>query len=332
VVYGDASDPELFDHLPLADVIWVISTAPDIETNRVLLQHLRARGFDGKIAVACRTADEGDLLRLEGADVLLRPYADAAPARNTSGIESKWAGHRIAEIPLREEFGATVLAVSRGGRSFFNPGPTFQLFPSDRVFLSGDPSVLDRAIDYLAMVDAAGEQQDQQRFGVEEIRVGSLPGWTGRSLAALELPARFGVIVLAVARGHDQLSAPDPQQPLSEHDRLVLAGTPEDLQHVRAASDGAESVAACSLNWYQVWIDEAGVMCSRRVFLPTTGGRRTPCARGAAARIGVQSEQRRYRQPCLRARARRAPPSTSAGALGPSRGLRRTPPGQAHLR
>ncbi|RPI49974.1 MAG: sodium:proton exchanger, partial [Acidobacteria bacterium] len=71
VVYGDASDPELFDHLPLADVNWVISTAPDIETSRVLLQHLRAREFGGKIAVACRTADEGDLLRLEGADVLL---------------------------------------------------------------------------------------------------------------------------------------------------------------------------------------------------------------------------------------------------------------------
>jgi Kef-type K+ transport system membrane component KefB/Trk K+ transport system NAD-binding subunit len=261
VVYGDASDPELFDHLPLAGVNWVISTAPDIETSRVLLQHLRARAFGGKIAVACRTADEGDRLRLEGADVLLRPYADAAEqaadaittamdrlgaiataARGLRevrlGSTSKWAGHRIAEIPLREEFGATVLAVSRGGRSFFNPGPTFQLFPGDRVFLAGDPAVLDRAIDYLAMVDAAGQQQDQDQFAVEEVRVGSLPEWAGRSLAALELPARFGVTVLAVARGHDQLSAPDPHRPLSEHDRLVLAGTPEDLQRVRTAAIG----------------------------------------------------------------------------------------------
>ncbi len=87
------------------------------------------------------------------------------------------------------------------------------------------------------MVDSPGQrQQEQERFTVEEVRVGSLPGWAGRSLAALELPARFGVTVLAVAGDHGQLSAPDPQQPLSEHDRLVLAGTPEDLQRVRTAS------------------------------------------------------------------------------------------------
>jgi Kef-type K+ transport system membrane component KefB/Trk K+ transport system NAD-binding subunit len=257
VLYGDASDPELFDHLPLADVNWVVSTAPDIETSRVLLQHLRERQFGGRIAVACRTADEGDLLRLDGADVLLRPYADAAEqaadAITTAmdrlsaiataapglreirlGTTSKWAGHRIADIPLRDEFGATVLAVSRGGRSFFNPRPTFQLFPGDRLFLSGDPSALDRAIDYLAMVDTPG-QEEQEHFAVEEIQVGSLPGWAGRSLAALELPARFGVTVLAVSRDREHLSAPDPLRPLSEHDRLVLAGTPEDLQRVRTA-------------------------------------------------------------------------------------------------
>ncbi|CAN5741903.1 hypothetical protein BH24ACI5_BH24ACI5_26450 [soil metagenome] len=259
VVYGDASDPELFDHLPLTDVNWVVSTAPDIETSRVLLQHLRQRSFTGKIAVACRTADEGDELRLEGADVLLRPYADAAEqaadAITTAmdrlsaiataapglreirlGTTSKWAGHHIADIPLRDEFGATVLAVSRGGRSFFNPGPTFQLFPGDRLFLSGDPSALDRAVDYLAIVDTSG-QEEQKQFAVEEVQAGSLPGWTGTSLAALELPSRFGVTVLAVSKEQAPPSPPDPHAPLSAHDRLVLAGTPEDLRRLRTAAD-----------------------------------------------------------------------------------------------
>ena len=259
VVYGDASDPELFDHLPLNDVNWVVSTAPDIETSRVLIQHLRERDFRGKIAVAYRTADEGDVLRVEGADVLLRPYADAAEqaadaittavdrlgavASTTPGLRevrlgsaSTWAGHRIADVPLREEFGTTVLAVSRGGRSFFNPGPTFQLFPGDRVFLSGEPSALQRAVEYLARVDYAPHQQEEEDFAVEEVPVSALPGWAGKSLADLEVPTRFRVTVLAVAGGdHQPLSAPDPQRPLSDRDRLVLAGTPEDLKRVRAA-------------------------------------------------------------------------------------------------
>ncbi|HXW07518.1 MAG TPA: cation:proton antiporter [Vicinamibacterales bacterium] len=256
VVYGDAGDPELFEYIPLDGVTWIVSTAPDVETSRILLHHLRARGFQGKVAVAVRTADEGDLLRLAGADVLLRPYADAAEqaadaittamdkltaiATATPGLRevrlgstSKWAGHRIADVPLRDQFGTTVLAVSRGGRSFFNPGAMFQLFPGDRLFLSGEPSSLDRAIDYLSRVDYPDQDEGEDEFAVDELQVASIPGWTGQSLARLGLPARFGVTVLAVAREHEQMSAPDPHRPLAGHDRLVLAGTPENLKRVR---------------------------------------------------------------------------------------------------
>ena len=258
VVYGDASDPELFDHLPLDDVKWVVSTTPDTETGRVLLRHLQERGYRGKVAVACRTADDGDMLRLQGADVLLRPYADAAEqaadavttamdrltavAGATPGLRevrlgsmSMWAGHRIADVPLRDEFGVTVLAVSRGGRSFFNPGPAFQLFPSDRLILSGEPSSLDRAIEYLARVEPPEQRSDEEDFAVEEVPVERLRGWAGRSLADLELRGRFGVSVLAMARGHERLEPPDPNRPLTEHDRLVMAGTRDGLDRMRSA-------------------------------------------------------------------------------------------------
>jgi Kef-type K+ transport system membrane component KefB/Trk K+ transport system NAD-binding subunit len=256
VVYGDATDAELFDRVPLANVRWIVSTAPDIETSRVLLHHLRERRFSGKVAVACRTADDGDVLRLEGVDVVLRPYADAAEqaadAITTAmdkltavanaapglrevrlGSTSKWAGSHIADVPLRDGFGVTVLAVSRGGRSYFNPGAPFQLFPGDRLILSGEPAALDRAIDYLSRADA-GEEQGEEEFAVDEVQVGSAPGWVGRSLAALALPARFGVTVLAVATHDQPLTAPDPHRVLSAHDRLVIAGTSDSLRRVRA--------------------------------------------------------------------------------------------------
>jgi Kef-type K+ transport system membrane component KefB/Trk K+ transport system NAD-binding subunit len=252
VVYGDASDPELFDHVPLAGVKWVISTAPDLDTSRVLLHHLRLRGFTGKVAVASRTADEGDRLRLEGASLLLRPYADAseqaADAITTAmdklsvvataapglrevrlGAMSRWAGQRIADVPIREEFGATVLAVSRSGRSFFNPGPTFQLFPGDRLVLSGEPGALERAIDYVTRLDQQGMQHDDEDFTVSEVEVASMPGWTGQTLAALGLPAKYSVTVLAVAGGSDAFASPDPHRPLAAHERLVVAGTPANL-------------------------------------------------------------------------------------------------------
>ena len=259
VLYGDASDPELFEFLPLTGVSWVVSTAPDIETSRVLLRHLQTRGFRGKVAVSCRTPDEGDTLRLEGADLLLRPYADAseqaadaltaatdrisALAGATPGLReirlgstSMWAGHRIADVPLREEFGATVLAVSRGGRSFFNPGPAFQLFPGDRLILSGEPASLDRALEYLSRAEPLTSDAADEDFAVEEVPVRQLPGWSGRTLADLELRTGFGVIVLAIVRDGERIEAPDPKRPLGEHDRVVLGGTPDRIDAVRRSA------------------------------------------------------------------------------------------------
>ena len=256
VVYGDGSDPELFDHVPLNQAGWVVSTVPDVETNRALLRHLRERSYRGKTAVACRSADEGDILRLDGADVLLRPYADAAEqaadaitvaadrlaavATAVPGIRevrlssaSIWAGKRIAEIPLRSEFGATVLAVSRGGRNFFNPGPAFQLFPGDRLVLIGDPPALERAREYLSRVDLSRPDEGGEDFAVEEAAVRDFPDWAGRTLAGLQLPQRFGIHVLAVARESERFQAPDPRRPLSSGDRLVLAGPREGLRLAR---------------------------------------------------------------------------------------------------
>jgi Trk K+ transport system NAD-binding subunit len=257
VLYGDASDPELFDHLPLGGVRWVVSTAPDIETSRVLLRHLHARDFGGKIAVACRTADEGDILRLDGVDLLLRPYADAAEqaadaltpaldrlaavAGETPGLRevrlgstSRWAGHRIANVPLREEFGATVLAVSRGGRSFFNPHAEFQLFPGDRMILTGDPDKLVAAIEYLERTDLPDQTHEERDFTVEEVSLQDARQWHGQTIAALDVRNRFGISVVAVKRG-DRLSAPDPHEILLPNDRLIVAGSPSAISRVREA-------------------------------------------------------------------------------------------------
>jgi K+/H+ antiporter YhaU regulatory subunit KhtT len=189
-------------------------------------------------------------------DVLLRPYADAAEqavdaitsamdqlgavADATPGLRevrlgpgSQWVGHQIADVPVREEFGVTVLAVSRAGRSFFNPGPAFQLFPGDRLILSGEPTGLDRAAEYLSRLAPAPGADNQEQFAVREVAVSAMAGWEGRTLAQLELPSRAGVTVVAATRGDRRLAAPDPHRPLTAADRLVLAGSAESLDRLR---------------------------------------------------------------------------------------------------
>jgi Kef-type K+ transport system membrane component KefB len=85
VIYGDASDPDLIAHLPLAGAAWVVSAIPPPagglthEDHRVaMLQALRDRGFAGRVAAVAHGPAEEAALRERGVDLVLMPYRDAA--------------------------------------------------------------------------------------------------------------------------------------------------------------------------------------------------------------------------------------------------------------
>jgi Trk K+ transport system NAD-binding subunit len=257
VVYGDAEDPDLFEHLPLARASWVVSSIPDVTHSQALLRHLREHDYRGRVAISCRTPEDAELLRFAGVDVLLRPFADAAEQAAdaiTSGLNrlgrvveqapgleevrlgggSLWAGRRLHEVPLRDEFNVSVLAVSRAGRTTFNPGPDFQLFPGDRLVMTGEPANLVQAAGYLQRVEFPQDTADEQAFVVEEIAVADQPAWDSRSLADLDLRRRLDVTVIAVRHLDGTLKAPNPHEPLAAGQRLVLAGRPAALAALTA--------------------------------------------------------------------------------------------------
>ncbi len=255
VVYGDAEDPELFEYLPLGEASWVVSTAPDVETGRVLLRHLHERGYRGKVAVACRVPEEEDTLRVEGATVILRPFADAAEqavdslttamdelgavAEGVPGLRemrlaagSTWAGKTLAELRMRERFGVTALAVSRAGQSVLNPAPDFRLFPGDRVILSGESEGLRGAFDHASEIDVGGGGEARD-FAVAEVSLDHHPAWLGQTLAQLELRNRFGVTVAGIRRPGGEVVAPTAAYVMHRDDRLVVAGQREDVERLQ---------------------------------------------------------------------------------------------------
>lgn len=84
-VFGDASDPEFIAHLPLEGIRVAISALPEIDAGivsgdprSVLVHALRDSGFKGLIAVAIHSPGAGDRAVNVGADLLLKPYEDAA--------------------------------------------------------------------------------------------------------------------------------------------------------------------------------------------------------------------------------------------------------------
>jgi Kef-type K+ transport system membrane component KefB len=77
VRFGDAQDPEFLDTLPLARTPWVVSTLPDLDSNRLLLHALAERGYGGDLAIVARDDAAGAALKSAGVPIVLYPVRNA---------------------------------------------------------------------------------------------------------------------------------------------------------------------------------------------------------------------------------------------------------------
>ncbi len=83
--FGDATDAEFIEELPLDQAEWMVATVPSLptglsheDTRTTLIQLARAAGFRGRIAIASHQPPETEELRGAGADLVLEPFHDAA--------------------------------------------------------------------------------------------------------------------------------------------------------------------------------------------------------------------------------------------------------------
>ncbi len=77
VRFGDGQDPDFLESLPMDGVPWVVSTLPDLASNRALLHALTARGYGGEVAIVARDEAQGTALKRLGAPTVLYPFRDA---------------------------------------------------------------------------------------------------------------------------------------------------------------------------------------------------------------------------------------------------------------
>jgi len=85
IVYGDMSDTELVESLPLQGARWVVSAVPEhdlglthTDPRLALLQTLQGQGYRGRTAIAAHSEASIESLEANGADLILMPFRDAA--------------------------------------------------------------------------------------------------------------------------------------------------------------------------------------------------------------------------------------------------------------
>jgi Kef-type K+ transport system membrane component KefB len=75
--FGDGMESAFLENLPLKDARWVVSTIPDIASNRALMHALRSQGYKGEVAIVAREDADGLALKGLGVPTVLYPMNSA---------------------------------------------------------------------------------------------------------------------------------------------------------------------------------------------------------------------------------------------------------------
>lgn len=82
--YGDGTESDFIDSLPIKNTQWIVSTLPDITTNKSLMHALKVNHYHGKIAIVAREELDKPMLNKLGATIVLYPIIDAVQYAVTS--------------------------------------------------------------------------------------------------------------------------------------------------------------------------------------------------------------------------------------------------------
>ncbi|MBN1636829.1 MAG: cation:proton antiporter [Deltaproteobacteria bacterium] len=258
VLYGDMADPEMHEQLPLKKARWVISTVRSIEMNLALIHNLKKDRYTGKVALTATNSKEATELEKAGTNLVFRPFRDATEqaadaltyAMDFLPESIDWpvsflelrirsdasaAGQSIKELSLSAS-GISILAVSRGGRIFYEPAPDFSIFPADRLLLMGHPDGLKDAENILNQVDVQRDSEDTDFFEIAEIKVADDSELSDKSLAELHFRQKFRVTLVGIRRGQEQITTINPAEHLLGGDCLLVIGKSSYIKELKRIS------------------------------------------------------------------------------------------------
>jgi len=247
VLYGDISDPEIHEHLPLDKARWVISTVRSREMNVALIRNLGKKGYAGKLALTATNEEEASEFKNAGAHLVFRPFADAAEqaadalayAMDFLPETINWpvsflevyiksdaavAGQTIRALPVRPASGVSILAVSRGGQVYYGLEPDFRIFPGDRLLIMGPPDGLKETERVLNQLEVRRDTKGEDRFEIAEVRIADDSRLSGQTVANLRFRQEYGVTLIGIRRGEKQITSINPAEHLLGGDCLIIIG------------------------------------------------------------------------------------------------------------
>ncbi|MBU1640358.1 MAG: cation:proton antiporter [Proteobacteria bacterium] len=142
------------------------------------------------------------------------------------GVDSMACGLKIGELNIRGLTGATIIGVSRHSYVHYNPSADTMIFPFDQLFLFGEKEQVNAARRLFAQEKGKADSDlgTSAEVKIDTIYVGHDCELNKKNLAGANLRKRYGITVLGIQRGEQQITSPPPYFIIEPGDILHVIG------------------------------------------------------------------------------------------------------------
>lgn len=155
--------------------------------------------------------------KMRGYDVHLEPIVVSQ--------NSRFAGSKLRDIPLRAETGANIIKISRGSRNIIIPSAEERIYPFDRLLAVGTSEQLEKLRGLVAKVNTeeTDDSESDSEFDVVTMTLSKDSFLTDKVLKDTKL-RDYRCMVISVLRGPDFITNPSPDLRFEAGDMVWIAG------------------------------------------------------------------------------------------------------------
>jgi CPA2 family monovalent cation:H+ antiporter-2 len=161
--------------------------------------------------------------------------------------DSNIIGRPLFEVGLREKSGATIIAITRGGETVYDPNPGTYLFPGDEVVLLGNESQIQEADRILHQSRDANHHDEGSKLKTEAVYVEPGSFLEGNTLAGSQLRKLHRITAIGIKRGNHPVMDPNAHEVMRSGDLLLIMGKTRHVEAFKKSlyhSPETESTAA----------------------------------------------------------------------------------------
>lgn len=134
------------------------------------------------------------------------------------------AGKSLKDLQIREKFGVSVVAITRGERKTIAPGRDDSLMPFDKIVVLGTDFQLAAIERFFKLERHVSEAVDESRFGLEKLGLKGDHPVIGKTLRESGIREKVQGIVLGIERRGERFLNPDSTTVLRADDILWIYG------------------------------------------------------------------------------------------------------------